>query len=659
METVIYQYGGIKGKKLRLVDAKEYVVVRTKSRDYLERTPLGREAGLLLHDWSCVVRFEEAGVEVLRTRRRSRLKEQRDEVRTVLKKEPEVQFAGRVLATRKAREPVIYTENLFVKFADDVSQTACCKLLRKHGLAVKQQLQYAGNAYFVTAPDNCGRKVFELASAVLREETVELCHPELVQAHRERQAFPQQWHLKKTKINGLSINEHANVEAAWPFSQGEGTTIAVIDDGVDVDHEEFSGSNKIVAPRDVTRQRDDVRPQFASERHGTACAGVACGNGVHGASGVAPKAKLMPIRLRSGLGSQQEADAIMWAANHGADVISCSWGPSDGDFRNPDDPRHDAISLLPDSTRLALEFAISNGRNGKGCVITWAAGNGNESVDNDGYAAFEKAVTVGASDDLGKKAPYSDFGDALWCVFPSDHKLPSITPGIWTVDRRLGAGYNPGRSQLGDAEGHYTNRFGGTSSSCPGAAGVAALVIARNPELRWDQVKEILRQCCDQIDTANAEYDDDGHSKLYGYGRLNAKRAVELALPLRPTRTTIHRVIQDIPILDQQTSKIKVTVGDIKQIRNIRVGIDIERSHPGDLVVTLKPPPQTSVPAIVLHSREDGGVTNFKHNYDQTSIPELGNLVGKAPTGTWTIEVQDHANADQGKILQFSVELDY
>ena len=86
-----------------------------------------------------------------------------------------------------------------------------------------------------------------------------------------------------------------------------------------------------------------------------------CGN--LGASGVAPGAKLMSIRLASGLGSQAEADAFVWAAQNGADVISCSWGPADGEWWNPNDPVHNQVVPLPDSTRLAIDFAINQGRN--------------------------------------------------------------------------------------------------------------------------------------------------------------------------------------------------------------------------------------------------------------------------------------------------------
>ena len=66
-----------------------------------------------------------------------------------------------------------------------------------------------------------------------------------------------------------------------------------------------------------------------------------------GASGVAPEARLMPIRLAAVLGTQAEAEAFVWAADHGADVISCSWGPLDGDCRVPQRSGLNAPSRTP------------------------------------------------------------------------------------------------------------------------------------------------------------------------------------------------------------------------------------------------------------------------------------------------------------------------
>jgi subtilisin family serine protease len=162
-------------------------------------------------------------------------------------------------------------------------------------------------------------------------------------------------------------------------------------------------------------------------------------------------------------------------------------------------------------------------------------------VDLDGYASYEKVLAVATCNDRGKRSVYSDFGNAVFCSFPSndfafalESRPEPLTPGIWTVDRTGRAGYNPGPDTgqiAGDPDLKYTNGFGGTSSACPGAAGVAAPVIARNPALRWQEVKEILRQACDRIDPQGGAYDASGHSKKYGFGRLNAETAVRLALP--------------------------------------------------------------------------------------------------------------------------------
>jgi subtilisin family serine protease len=361
----------------------------------------------------------------------------------------------------------------------------------------------------------------------LRREDVEYCHAELVRRLGRRTIFPQQWHLKATTVGSQWVSASANVEAAHTIAEGEGVTIAVIDTGIDIDHEEFSSLDKIIAPWDATANDTNPRPNSRAEKHGTACAGVACGEGRFGASGVAPRAKLMPLRMISQLGSQAEADAFFWAAENGADVISCSWGPPCGAWFDPDDPLHTTEFPLPDSTRLAIDYAVTNGRGGLGCVVFFAAGNGNESVDNDGYSSYERVLAVAASNDRSKRSVYSDFGEAVFCAFPSqDFEFPEegrpapLTPGIWTTDRMGKVGYSAD---------NYTNSFGGTSSACPGAAGVAALVLSSNEALHWEEVKNILRLSCDPIDQEDGQYDEEGHSPFYGYGRLNAEKAARSA----------------------------------------------------------------------------------------------------------------------------------
>ena len=634
---------------------EDLVVVRTQSRRPLDAAAQSPKARQALSDLEPVHRFQHAGVEIFRYRPDVRRASARGAIRTTLKAEKDVQFAGHVLIDPQSKKPVLYTENLFVKFDDDLAESTCRKIVRASGLGIKRVLEYARNTFFVEAPEGTGQEVFAMAENLFRQKDVELCHPELVRQMGWRTAFPQQWHLKKTTINGTVYDAHANVEAAWALSEGENITIAIIDDGVDLDHEEFVGSGKMIAPRDVTRANNDPRPG-SRDNHGTACAGVATGNGFHGASGVAPKARLMPIRYASPLGSQAEADAFIWAAQHGADVISCSWGPEDGAWWDPRDPLHHTVVPLPDSTRLAIDWAITHGRNGKGCVITWAAGNGNESVDNDGYASYEKVIAVAASHAKGKKSAYSDFGKAIWCAFPSNDTVLPI-PGIWTTDRSGSAGYNPGQVSRGDAAGNYVNDFGGTSSACPGVAGVTALILSRNPSLRWDEVKDLLKRSCDQIDPTAGKYDTNGHSTLYGYGRVNANRAVELAAPAVQTPTTVHTSAAIVPIRDLKTSRLSVQVAETTLLTSVKIGVDIEHTYIGDLIIKVIPPKSTGVSSILLHNRTGGGTDNLHTTYDVTTSPDLMALVGKNPKGKWSLTVQDKEKLDTGRILQFSVTL--
>lgn len=659
---VRFRYGGKSGEQYELVTSDEYIVVRTNSRSALTGTrpfevaPLSPEGHNILEQFELSARFRSAGVELLRAKTQTESRALRDRARAVLNNEPEVRFAGRVLVEPESKKPIIYTENLFVKFDNEAEASACHQLLQHYGLIVKRQLEYARNSYFVQAPENTGLAIFDIAERLLEEESVELCHPELVRETRQRKAFPQQWHLMKTTVNGQTVDAHANVEAAWQLSNGTGTTIAIVDDGVDLDHEEFRSSMKIVAPRDVTLNTNNPRPGNG-DNHGTACAGVACAAGNFGASGVAPGARLMPIRLASGLGSQAEADAFIWAAQNGADVISCSWGPPDGNWTDPSDPVHNQKVPLPDNTRLAMDFAINQGRNGKGCVILFAAGNGNESVDNDGYASYEKVIAVAACNDLGQKSAFSDFGNAVWCAFPSNNGFPSKTTGVWTTDRSGPLGYNFGDANQGDVAGNYTNSFGGTSSACPGVAGVAALILAHNPELRWDQVRDIIKQSCDQIDPSGGNYDANGRSPLYGWGRVNAKQAVELARPIQESPVVIRTIVQDVPIKDFEAAELPLAIADTNPLKSIKVKVDIEHTYIGDLIVTVKAPTSMGVAPVVLHDRQGGATDNIKQTYDEINAPNLTAFKGKSPQGTWTLEVIDKAARDTGKLRSFTLEM--
>jgi subtilisin family serine protease len=646
----------------------DLIAVRTRSRRTLRSTgPVPSAVSGELQGTELVAAFPEAGVEVYRISTGPAAARSLDDWKRMLRGQRDVEFAGRVTVDPQSGEPVLYTENLFIKFRDDVDPDDCRSVIQAAGLTIKREVDYATNAYFVAAPEGIGTKIFDIALELLERDDVEYCHPELIRRRAWKGIFPQQWHLAVATVGGVQIQAHANVGLAHEVTLGEGTTIALLDDGFDIDHPEFSSSGKIVAPRDATLGTGDPRPKDPfppfPDNHGTACAGVACADGGHGASGVAPKAKLIPVRLASNLGSLQEAEAFRWAADHGADVISCSWGPRDGDWFDPSDPVHNQVAPLPASTRLAIDYATTNGRGGKGCVILFAAGNGNEKVENDGYASYERVIAVAACNDRGRRSVYSDFGSAVWCAFPSNdfghdpfgHPEP-LTPGIWTTDRVGAKGYNDGDARMGDLAGNYCNDFGGTSSACPGAAGVAALVLSVNPDLKWHEVKDILKRSCDRIDPQNGQYDATGHSPLYGHGRLNARTAVELAKPVPRSSIVVTRTF-DAPIPDLQTISVSLDVGEAAAVQSLTVAVDIAHTYIGDLIVTLLPPTATGVTEVTLHDRAGGPTRNLRRTFDPATTPALAAFSGKSCRGRWTLQVQDAAAADSGTLVSFGLEL--
>lgn len=657
----LVKYGSKSDPGFRLEESPDLIAVRTRStRSALGAGPVPTPAAAALGDGELVAAFPDAGVEVYRVPVGARPMEAR---KATLRASPDTRFAGSVLVRPKSGEPVLYTENLYVKFRDDLDTDECEAILQQAGLTVKRQLGFAVNSYMAAAPEGTGQKVFDIALNLLKRDEVENCHPELIERRVAKQIFPQQWHLKATTINGAVVNAHANVEAAHALTRGVGVTVAIIDDGVDIAHPEFAAPGKIVAPRDATQRTDDPRPKFAGERHGTACAGVAVAGGLTGASGVAPSARLMPIRLGSGLGSIEEAEAFQWAADHGADVISCSWGPPDGDWTDPDDPTHTEPFPLPANSRHALEYAVTNGRGGKGCVILFAAGNGNEDVATDGYASAPEVIAVAACNDRSKRSVYSDFGAAVWCSFPSnDFGYPpfnhpeSLTPGIWTTDRVGTAGYNRGNVQLGDAAGNFTNSFGGTSSACPGAAGVAALVLSVNSDLRHDEVRDILRRCCDRIDPQGGEYDSAGRSKFYGFGRLNAEAAVRLARA-GVGRLSVFNKLVNVPIPDLGRAIGTIEVGEAEPVEKLVATVRLEHTYIGDLVITLVPPAGRGLPTVVLHNRSGGRTQNLDRQYDSVNTPRMAQFAGKRCDGTWTIQVEDKAADDAGRLVQIGLQL--
>ena len=291
--------------------------------------------------------------------------------------------------------------------------------------------------------------------------------------------YPRQWGLRRI-----------GAPAAWATSQGSGITIAIVDTGVDRTHEDLK--TKL-----VKLQYDGVTgDDFAQDAHGhgtlVAGAAAAATNNKLGIAGVAPKAKIMAVRVfpvfheDEGAETGAVAGGIMWAADNGAHVINLSLGGL-----NPQPDVHAAILY---ATAL-------------GSLVVAAAGN--ESLPACLFPAFNPAtLCVGASDQLDGMASFSNYGARLDVVAPGT--------AIWSTGsiRKYPAPTDP----LGKYQA-----VPGTSIASPMVAGVGALLMSMGADNALAGL--IIRASAKDLGLP-------GYDLTYGFGRLDAKRAVDLCSQL-------------------------------------------------------------------------------------------------------------------------------
>jgi subtilisin family serine protease len=350
--------------------------------------------------------------------------------------------------------------------------------------------------------------------------------------------YPTQWHLSGGPQQAIAAEE------AWDLTLGEPSVVAaVVDTGVDPSHPDLDPA-RMISPRNALSDGGDPSPSPLSiDAHGTACMGLiaASAGNAEGCAGVCPGCGWMPVRVFEDGGYMNHSalvEGIVWAADHGASVISNSWGIGQ-------ELIDQGVDVTP--VKDAVRHAVSTGRGGKGCVVLFAAGNGDgnlnaQPIGPDELPAMDETIAVGGCDETGAPARYSDFGSCVSVVAPT-WSGNAGTLKITTLDSRGDAGANKGgahyRTESGqgdvpsgepepDTAGNYTRHFTGTSAATPIAAGVAALVLSANPDLTWREVKDILQATADKVPDPSS-YGPDGHSERLGYGRVNAFRAVALA----------------------------------------------------------------------------------------------------------------------------------
>ena len=416
---------------------------------------------------------------------------------------------------RKTQAMILPLDMVIVKFRDDVSREDALAFIEQAGLIEPEESEYVPNQFIARDPLG-GLHPLRTANELYELPEVDFAHPDFIQGKTVHfipndPLYTYQWHLNNTGSGGGTPGADINAEAAWNITRGAlSTKIAIVDDGVQWDHEDLSGNYL----GGYNFEDDDADPYpEAGENHGTAVAGLAVGKGNNatGISGSCPDCGLVGVAY-SDSSTSQDANMYFWQNNQGVAVSSNSWS-----YTN---------KVLPDVVANAIEVVTTTGRGGWGMIILVAAGNEDEQIASTSMAAHPNVITVGASTANDLRASYSNFGPALDIVSPGGD-----TPLDTRTTDRYPGGYNTGMEAGEFFNDRYTNAFSGTSAATPVASGVVGLMLTANP---WMTRKEVMRSLfftCDKV--GDQPYPADGRNDRYGYGRINAYKAVISALNTR------------------------------------------------------------------------------------------------------------------------------
>jgi len=274
------------------------------------------------------------------------------------------------------------------------------------------------------------------------------------------------------QLLGWEINKF-NIQNQWKMSQGENVLVAVIDTGCDFNHADLK--NNVVKGMNFVEKGSDP---IDRNGHGTHVSStIAASNNGFGMVGVAPKAKIMPVKALNDAGGgdlSNVVDGIMWAVDNKADIITMSLGSS-----APAQPLENAIN-----------YAAS-----KGCIVFCAAGNSGPSRDIMYPAKYDHTIAIGAIDENLERTDFTCSGDSLDFLAP-------------------------GHNIMGCVPNNRYSLMSGTSMSNPFAVGCAALLCSYNKKHQkynlktTDDYVEVFKSKSQKLN--NPSY--AGKKRYEGYG---------------------------------------------------------------------------------------------------------------------------------------------
>lgn len=438
-----------------------------------------------------------------------------------------------------------------------------------------------------------------------------------------------QWHI------GL-VSQDKIEEEVWSRGiNGEGVTIAFIDDGLQHNHPDLWLNYNSSLSWDFNQGDSDPSPKYSSDAHGTCCAGVAAARDNSNCGvGVAPRAQIAGIRLISdGFYDYQAASALNYHMNE-IDIYSNSWGPRD------DSKHKQAPGWL---AKTAIKNGVENGRNGKGSIYVWAAGNGRRNSDNtnyDGWASMRETIAVSAMNHEGQISWYSEEGASILVTAPSS----GAGWGIVTTDL---IGY------MGSSRSECTYTFGGTSSSTPFVAGIIALWLQVNNDLTWRDIQSTIVHTSIKVDEDSDGWVTNGAgyhvNHNYGFGMINLLDGLYYVTDpefqhVGDEREYYHEYsgINNVFTLENPLN-YPVQIDEQIQIEHVLITLDIEHPSRGELEISLESPSGTISYLSRVHSD-----TNSDFKWTFMSV----HYWGENSEGEWTLRIEDKRRGNDRGILK-------
>jgi serine protease len=390
-----------------------------------------------------------------------------------------------VSVNRTMNKPSHVDDEIVIKFKSNVDQARIAAIMGKYNISKKKASRRAGDFIVFNKKDK-NKQMSAMLQELARESGV---------AYAEQNAyayksmipndsyFSYQWHMSRIGL-----------ESAWDDSTGSGVVVAVIDTGVRQDLSDLAGTS-FTAGYDFVN--NDTNPTD-DEGHGSHVCGTIAQttNNNAGCAGVAFNATIMPIKVLDSTGSgtyTDIADGIIWATDHGSDVINMSLGGS--------------------SSTTTLQNAVNYAWN-NGVVVVCAAGN--DGVSSPSYpAAYTNSISVSAVNYLDQLADYSNYGSTIDICAPggdgNDNNGDGYMDGVLqqTFDSSTGT------------PGYFF--YAGTSMASPHVAGVAALIKAADTTLTNAEIRNILENTAEDLGNS-------GWDQYFGYGIIDAYAAVQEAL---------------------------------------------------------------------------------------------------------------------------------